>query len=102
MLVGITNIGKNSPHLIDGMLDGRQTVVIPQDPKASGSITINRSKNGPAGIEFTWSVWVYINDLQYLSGQYRHIFHKGNNSFDSKNWIKSTQYRTRFIYFTVK
>ena len=79
--------GKNSPHLINGMLDGKQQVVIPQDPSIKGAITVNRSKNGPNGIEFTWSVWVYINDLQYLSGQYRHIFHKGNNSFDSNTGL---------------
>lgn len=87
MISGIVNIGKNSPHLIDGMLDGKQMVIVPQDPKTSGAITINRSKNGPAGIEFTWSVWVHINDLQYLTGQYRHIFHKGNNSFDSSTGL---------------
>ena len=87
MIAGVINMGKNSPHLIDGMIDGKQMLIVPQDPKSKGAITINRSKNGPAGIEFTWSVWVYINDLQYLSGQYRHIFHKGNNSFDSKTGL---------------
>jgi len=83
LISSVINWGKNSPHLIDGMIDGKQMTIIPQDPKVNGSVTINRSKNGPAGIELTWSVWVYINDLQYLSGQYKHIFHKGNNTFDS-------------------
>jgi hypothetical protein len=69
----------NSPTLINGMIDAKQLVVIPQNPLSNGSVTINRSINGPNGIEFTWSVWIFINDITYLSGQYKHIFSKGNN-----------------------
>lgn len=68
-----------SPHLIDGMVEGKQMLVFPQNPKSSNSIPINRSENATEGIEFTWSVWIYIDDLEYLKGKYRHIFHKGNN-----------------------
>jgi hypothetical protein len=70
-----------SSHLIDGMVDARQRITIPQDPNMEGAKTIMRSVNTPGGIEFTWSVWIFIDDLQYKSGQYRHIFHKGNESF---------------------
>jgi hypothetical protein len=73
----------NNPLLISGMIDAKQLIVIPQDPHLNDSDTVPRSVNGPNGIEFTWSVWIYINDLKYLSGQYRHIFHKGNDSIDS-------------------
>lgn len=66
----------SSPKLINGMVDAKQTIIIPQDPNASGAKTINRSVNGPDGIEFTWSVWVFIDDTP--SSQYRHIFSKGN------------------------
>jgi len=77
------NSVNNSPLLIDGMVDAKQLIVIPQDPNVNDSVTIPRSVNGPNGIEFSWSVWIFINDLKYLSGQYRHIFHKGNDSIDS-------------------
>uniref|UniRef100_A0A6C0AZU6 Lectin/glucanase superfamily protein n=1 Tax=viral metagenome TaxID=1070528 RepID=A0A6C0AZU6_9ZZZZ len=66
----------SSPKLINGMVDAKQTIIIPQDPTTSGAKTINRSVNGPDGIEFTWSVWVFIDDTP--SSQYRHIFSKGN------------------------
>lgn len=66
----------NSPKLINGMVDAKQMLVIPQDPSSSGAKPIIRSVNGPNGIEFTWSVWVFIDDTQ--SSQYRHIFSKGN------------------------
>lgn len=72
----------NSPTLIKGMKDAKQMVIIPQDPNQNNSIPILRSNNERDGIEFTWSVWLWINDLTYLDGQYRHIFHKGNDQIN--------------------
>jgi hypothetical protein len=68
-----------SAKLIDGMVDAKQLIVIPQDPASNGSITVNRSVNANEGIEFTWSVWIYIDDLTYNSGTYRCVFYKGND-----------------------
>jgi len=70
----------NNPILIDGMIDAKKTsITIPQNPKSNGAITINRSINSPSGIEFTWSVWIFINDISSSDGKYKHIFSKGNN-----------------------
>lgn len=68
-----------NPKLINGMVDAKQLIVIPQDPKTEGSVTISRSVNANEGIEFTWSVWIYIDDLTYNSGKYRCVFYKGND-----------------------
>ena len=68
-----------SPHLIDGMVDGKQMIIFPQDPNTSGAKTITRSVNATDGIEFTWSTWVFIDNLQYNAGKYKHVFHKGND-----------------------
>lgn len=73
----------DSPHLIDGMVDAKQMIIFPQDPSSNGHVTIHRSSNASDGIEFTWSVWIYIDNLQYLEGQYKHIFYKGNSNLDS-------------------
>jgi hypothetical protein len=67
-----------SPHLFNGMVDGKQLIVFPQDPKTQGAKTILRSINENAGVEFTWSAWIFIDNLQYNAGKYKHIFHKGN------------------------
>jgi len=83
LLSSFFNNVNNNPLLINGMVDAKQMLIIPQDPSVNNSTTVPRSVNGPNGIEFSWSVWIYINDLKYLTGQYRHIFHKGNDSFDS-------------------
>jgi Concanavalin A-like lectin/glucanases superfamily len=72
-----------SPKLINGMVNANQTIVFQQDPSANGSTTIYRSNNAADGIEFTWSVWIFIDDLTYLQGQYKNIFYKGNSNITS-------------------
>ena len=72
-----------SPLLLNGMINAKQPLIIPQDPSLQNSKTILRSVNQHGGIEFSWSVWILINDLTYMSGQYKHIFHKGNSNFVS-------------------
>jgi len=68
-----------SPKLINGMVSGSEFLVIQQDPEISDSKTIYRSINATEGIEFTWSCWIYLDDLGYNENQYRCIFYKGND-----------------------
>jgi len=68
-----------SPMLISGAVQANQLIIIPQDPSSNHNIPILRSQNQTDGIEFTWCVWIYINDLNPL-GQYKHIFYKGNDN----------------------
>ena len=68
-----------NPYLINGMIDGRQLMRIPQDPSEPGAIPILRSDDDRGGLVFTWSIWIYLDDLQYKSTEYRHIFHKGGD-----------------------
>ena len=71
----------NTPKLIVGKINAQTTPIdIPQDPSVTGSILIPRSVNAMGGIEFTWSVWITIDNLIYNAGQYKHIFSKGNNN----------------------
>lgn len=56
---------RHNPILIDGMIDSRQMMIIPQDPSARGAKPIYRSDNEREGIEFTWSVWINIDDYSY-------------------------------------
>ena len=71
-----------SPKIISGMYANTKAAhQIPQKPGiGSKSKTILRSVNQRDGIEFTWSVWIWISGLEYKSGQKRHIFSKGNNT----------------------
>ena len=69
----------DSPTLINGMIDSKQMMRIPQNPSIKGAIPILRSVNDTDGLEFTWSVWIYVDDITYNDDNYRHIFHKGND-----------------------
>ena len=73
---------KHKPILIDGMINSTQMMIIPQNPSKKGAKPIMRSDNEREGLEFTWSVWIYIDDFSYKETEYKHIFHKGNNSIN--------------------
>lgn len=88
--MGISMLGywltpTSSPWLVNGMVDAKQLIVIPQDPDAQGAVTITRSVNQNDGIEFSWSVWLYIDDLTYNAGQYKCVFYKGNDFSKNPN-----------------
>lgn len=76
----------NSPYIINGMKDGSTTVTIPQSLNKRHSVPIFRSKNEYDGIEFTYSVWIYVNDVDDSEDiKASHIFHKGSIKPDPKN-----------------
>ena len=86
--VGISMIGyfsqpSTSPYIIKGMLNGNSAVTVPQDPSVAKSVSITRSDNAKSGVEFTWSVWLYLQ-VSPPSGdkKYSTIFVKGPNQFN--------------------
>ena len=92
--VGISTLSyflkpSNSPHLIDGMVDASQMIVFEQDPSSNGAVTIYRSINENDGIEFSWSVWLFINNLELSknTSTYKHIFSKGNSDLNQKGVV---------------
>mgnify|MGYP005988328679 FL=1 len=73
----------NSPYIINGMIDGTNSMIVTQDPKNTESKPIYRSNNESEGLEFTWSSWIYIDDLNQDKDEFQHIFSKGDGGFDS-------------------
>lgn len=71
-----------NPILINGMIDAEQMQVFPQNPSEKGAVPILRSENDDQGMEFTWSVWIYIKDFRHRRDEYKHIFHKGNDDIN--------------------
>ena len=84
MLIQYFYSPSEDPYLIKGMVSGTDPVTIQQDPNNSDSILIRRSNNESTGLEFTWSVWLHINELEDQKNVYQHIFNKGDTSFSSK------------------
>jgi len=73
-----------SPKLFTGLIDATVQTVYYQDPSATQNYApIYRSVNTTDGIEFTWSVWIFISDLQYNQGKYKNVFYKGNFNIES-------------------
>lgn len=69
----------NNPKLVSGMKQGYEAAVIPQNPSVPGAKPILRSRNQRDGLEFTYTVWLFINNLQN-TGTRKHIFHKGSET----------------------
>jgi hypothetical protein len=73
-----------NPFLVKGMINANNQKTIPSDPTMTGGVYISRSQNQNDGIEFSWSVWVNISNLNVGSPRFQHIFSKGNNSNGSQ------------------
>ena len=74
----VMNSDAHSPYLINGAIDGSNPVV--------SSVPILRSVNEENGVEFTWSMWLFIDDQSIndmsnngISQSTYHIFHKGDD-----------------------
>ena len=75
-----------SPYIIKGVASGQMAKTFPQDPaKGNVSTIVKLSNNKLTGAEFTWSVWLYINDLGKDETKYQFIFNKGDLTFGSNN-----------------
>lgn len=89
-----------SPYLIKDTINGEHQMVISTNPNVSGSVPIYRSINQTDGIEFSWSCWINITDLQYGYGKYKHIFHKGNDSVSSNGIVEPNNAPGLYIHPT--
>jgi hypothetical protein len=73
----------SSPFLVSGTANASSGIQITQDPKDQSAKTVQRSNNQTTGIEFTYSIWIYINDLDpKAKPPYQNIFNKGNAAYD--------------------
>jgi hypothetical protein len=68
-----------SSTLLDGTKNSKHALVITQDPMNPSYVPINRSDDKD-GIQFTYNFWFLIESMDYKTGEWKHIFHKGNAS----------------------
>ena len=62
--------------LLNGAIDAQTPVIISQSPTQNRKLIVSPSRNLPGGLEFTWSVWIYITSLE-SSTLYSNVFFKG-------------------------
>lgn len=68
-----------TPYIIHGMMPGTSYTIYPQDP-ASGKSIVYRSNNQSSGAEFTWSVWLKVDQMPNDS-KYHCVFVKGTDQY---------------------
>lgn len=68
-----------TPYIISGMKDATEALTVTQALGAKTSIPLLRSSNQYEGIEFSYSFWIYVNNLEYKDEvDYMHVFNKGS------------------------
>lgn len=78
IILTIINLRNLKPWLIKGSRNGKNAIVLTQDPADDNSVTLYRSNNEDNGLEFSYTMWLCFLDLKYNYGKWKHIFHKGN------------------------
>jgi hypothetical protein len=80
MLIGYFTQPSNNPYVVKGMTSGNVSATISQDPKNNDSILVKRSNNKSKGLEFSWSIWLFISGTPKDNDKYKyqHIFNKGD------------------------
>ena len=63
--------------LVSGISDGTQQILITQDTSSQASMPIIRSINESQGMEFTWSIWIFLKPVAASNTSMAHIFNKG-------------------------
>jgi hypothetical protein len=85
-LVGYISAPSANPYIVKGMISGSQTVTVSQNPRDSDSVSVLRSSDQPTGLEFTWSVWLLVEETNFTAStmdKKLHVFNKGNSTYDS-------------------
>jgi len=77
-LVGYFTQNATNPYIVKGMISGGNSAIVP------GNV-VSRSNNRQYGIEYTWSIWLQVNDVVSPAQQHAHIFNKGNGNYMNQN-----------------
>ena len=92
LIVWLLSPSKN-PYVYRGKKDGEKRIKISVNPTVNNSVPIFRSVNERDGLEFTWTVWLYIKSPAGESSEdtkRQHIFHKGSDQkgyhYDIGEW----------------
>lgn len=85
MIMGYFLSPAANPYLIKGALAGSDRQIIAQDPSDDEAKQVFKSNDRHRGLEFTWSVWLYL--VEDTTGGLRNVFVKGNENFDTTDKI---------------
>ena len=80
--------GSSRVTLVDNPQRGNRTIHIAQNPFGENKRQfIKKSSNRKYGIEFSYSMWIYLDGYDLSSGKPKIIFYKGSNIFQPNNQL---------------
>lgn len=98
-LIGYYMQPASNPYLIKGLLNGGSAVVLSQNPANANAVPIPRSNDVGKGAEFTWSVWLFVNQplpaaaSSAASGgtgvEWNPVFIKGEGVYDGRTGMNA-------------
>jgi len=96
----------DSPYLVKGMKSAKKSLVIEQNPDNDENILLYRSDNEEEGIEFSYSLWMLVNDFTFKDKNMKHVFHKGDSkakvSYTPAVWIHPDKNTIRINLNTIQ
>jgi hypothetical protein len=69
----------NKTNLLKNSKNAKYPLVISQDPTSVNYTPIKRSEDRD-GAQFTYGFWFLIDNFDYKKGEWKHVFHKGNDT----------------------
>ena len=80
LVKGVQSYTDGRVWLLNGTRSAKNQLVInTSDSNSSNYKKLLRSDNEMGGIEFTYALWLYIDDFSVNEGKWKHILHKGNH-----------------------
>ena len=76
----LVNNKNDNPWIIKDTKNAKNSMIITQDPKDENSITLYRSDGLNGELQFSYSFWMCIENMEYNFGKWKHVFHKGNKT----------------------
>lgn len=89
-LLGWFFMASPTPYISKGLTNPDTSYKFEVNPNIRGSVPILRSNNARSGVEFTYSVWLFVDGLKgngTSSNKYNPIFNKGDIDYKDNNGL---------------
>ena len=70
---------KGTVDILDSLKNAERSMKISNNPKDRTYLSIPRSYNEENGVEFTYQLWMLVENWHTRQGFLKHVFHKGDN-----------------------
>lgn len=88
----------NNPYILDSLISSGETRTVSQNLGNPKSVPILRSINEYDGIEFTYSIWMNVDEPTRNNTKYSHVFNKGTTDLDTTGLIKTNNSPGLYLY----